>query len=173
VNVRPEVPYEGMLFGIPVIGKVDLLVELPGPRFAVLDLKWSGQPRYRERLLTGTHLQLAIYASLVEQNVGQAPVELAFFVFDSRALLATSNAVFPRAVVCTPPADATLPQLLKRAEASWQWRRQQLASGELELVDTRLGDLEEFQGPEGTLPVRELGPWNAEYVALLGWEVGA
>jgi len=173
VNVRPEVPYEGMLFGIPVVGKVDLLVELPGTRYAVLDLKWSGLARYRERLLTGTHLQLAIYASLVEQNVGPAPVEFAFFVFDSRALLATSDAVFPRAVVCTPPADATLPQLLKRAEASWQWRRQQLASGELELVDTRLGDIEEFQGPEGTLPVRELGPWNSEYVALLGWEVGA
>lgn len=173
VSVRAEVPYEGTLFGIPVVGKVDLLTELPGPRFAVLDLKWSGQSRYKERLLTGTHLQLAIYAALVEQNEGHAPVEMAFFVFDARALLATSNAVFPNAVVCAPPPDATLPQLLKRAEASLVWRRRQLATGMLELVDLRIGDLEDFQGPEGTLPVRELGPWNAEYVALLGWEEGA
>lgn len=173
VSARPEVPYEGTLFGTPVVGKIDLLVELPGGRFAVLDLKWSGQARYRERLLTGTHLQLAIYASLVQQNVGQAPIELAFFVFDSRALLATSNAVFPRAIVCAPPPDANLSQLLGRAEASWHWRRRQLANGELELVDTRLDDIEAFQGPDGTLPVKELGPWNAEYVALLGWEAGA
>ncbi len=173
VGVRMEVPYEGELFGVPVTGKVDLLAELPGSRFAVLDLKWSGENRYRGRLLSGTHLQLAIYASLVEQNLGQAPIELAFYIFDSRALLTTSNAVFPNALSCAPPPDATVPQLLKKAEASWQWRRAQLAGGKLEIVDTRLGDIEEFQGPEGTLPVKEVGPWNAEYVALLGWEEGA
>lgn len=173
ISVRTEVHYEGALFGTPVVGKVDLLVELPGARLAVLDLKWSSQARYRERLLTGTHLQLAIYASLVQQNLGHAPIELAFFVFDSRALLATSDAVFPQAVVCSPPPDATVPQLLKRAEASWQWRCQQLADGLLELVDTRLDHIDEFQGPDGTLPVKELGPWNAEYIALLGWQEGA
>lgn len=172
ISVRTEVPFEGVLFGVPVVGKVDLLAELPGARSAVLDLKWSGESRYRDRLLTGTHLQLAIYASLVEQNVGQAPVELAFFIFDSRGLLATSNSVFPNARVCTPPSDFTVPQLLKKAGKSWEWRQAQLADGVLELVDTRLGDLEEFQGPEGTLPVRETGPWNAELVALLGWEEG-
>lgn len=170
IGVRTEVPFEGVLFGVPVIGKVDLLAELPGTRTAVLDLKWSGESRYRDRLLTGTHLQLAIYASLVEQNVGQAPVEMAFYIFDSRGLLATSNSVFPNARACTPPADSTVPQLLAKAGASWQWRQAQLADGVLELVDTRLGDLEEFQGPEGTLPVRVTGPWNAELVALLGWE---
>ncbi len=173
VSVRPEVPYEGTLFGTPVVGKVDLLVELPGPRLAVLDLKWSGQSRYRDRLLTGTHLQLAIYAAMVEQNEGRQPAELAFFIFDARALLATSNAVFPNAVVCAPPAGATVPQLLTRAAATLRWRHEQLASGLLELVDLRVGDIEDFQGPEGTLPVKEVGPWNDEYVALLGWEVGA
>jgi PD-(D/E)XK nuclease superfamily len=173
VSVRPEVPYEGTLFGTPVVGKVDLLVELPGPRLTVIDLKWSGQSRYRDRLLTGTHLQLAIYAALVEQNEARAPVDLAFFVFDARALLATSNAVFPNAVVCAPPVESTVPHLLTRAEATLRWRREQLAGGVLELVDLRLGDMEDFQGPEGTLPVKELGPWNDAYVALLGWEVGA
>jgi hypothetical protein len=43
--------------------------ELPGERQAILDLKWSGTGRYRERLETGTHLQLAIYATLVEQSL--------------------------------------------------------------------------------------------------------
>lgn len=173
VGVRTEAEFEGALFGVPVVGKLDLLAELPGSRFAVLDLKWSGENRYRERLLSGTHLQLAIYAALVEQNVGRTPDELAFYIFDSRGLLATSNGVFPNARVCAPPPDATVAQLLKKAEASWEWRQAQLAGGVLELVDTRLADLEDFQGPEGTLPIRETGPWNAELVALLGWEEGA
>lgn len=173
LSVRMEVQYEGEVFGVPVTGKVDLLAVLPGSRFALLDLKWSGKRRYRERLLTGTHLQLAIYASLVEQNEGQAPVELAFYVFDSWAMLATSNGVFPGAIVCAPPAGATVPLLLKKAEESWLWRCAQLADGELELVDTRLARLDEFQGQEGSLPVNEGKRWNAEYVALLGWEAGA
>jgi len=172
VSVRMEVQYEGEVFGVPVTGKVDLLAELPGSRLALLDLKWSGERRYRERLETGTHLQLAIYSSLVEQNEGQAPVELAFYVFDSWAILATSDSVFPRAIVCALPPGATVPLLLKKAEKSWHWRCAQLANGELELVDTRLGPLEEFQGEEGTLPVNEGKRWNAEYVALLGWEAG-
>ena len=93
-SVRTEVSLNGTLLGVPAGGKVDLLVELPGSRYAVLDLKWSSEARYRERLTTGTHLQLAIYASLVEQNLGQLPVELAFFIFDSRTLLATSGSTF-------------------------------------------------------------------------------
>ena len=172
-SVRTEVQYEGALFGVPIIGTVDLLAELPDKRLAVLDLKWSGEKRYRERLLTGTHLQLAIYASLVEQNVGRAPAELAFYIFDSRGLLATSASVFPNAQVCAPPPDSSVPQLLKKAQASWTWRQEQLAKGELELVDLRLANIEEFQGPPGTLPVKESGPWNDELVALLGWEEGA
>jgi hypothetical protein len=173
ISVRTEVEYEGALFGVPVIGTVDLLAEFPDKRLALLDLKWSGEKRYRDRLLSGTHLQLAIYASLVEQNVKVAPVELAFYIFDSRGLLATSNSVFPNAQVCAPPPDSSVPQLLKKAEASWKWRQGQLAGGELEVVDLRLADIEDFQGPPGTLPVRESGPWNDELLALLGWEEGA
>ncbi|MDP1691902.1 MAG: PD-(D/E)XK nuclease family protein [Burkholderiaceae bacterium] len=170
VSVRTELPFEGTLFGVPVTGTVDLLAELSGSRYAVLDLKWSGEARYRERLATGTHLQLAIYSSLIEQNLGQAPAELAFFIFDSRALLVTSKDCFPNAQVCSPPGDASVKQLLARAEASWDWRNDQLAGGVLELVDPRLEELDAFQGPDGTLPVKESGPWNAEYIALLGWE---
>jgi hypothetical protein len=172
VRVSTEVDYIGELFEEPITGTVDLLAELPGSRFALVDLKWSSERYHRQRLESGTHLQLAIYAALVEQNLGQLPVELAFYVFDTSALLATSALVFPRALVCAPPPGVTVQQLLKRAEASWEWRGAQLAAGELELVDPRLGDLQDFQGPEGTLPVNEGKRWNAEYVALLGWEEG-
>lgn len=170
VSVRTELPFEGTLFGVPVTGTVDLLAEMSGSRYAVLDLKWSGEARYRERLATGTHLQLAVYSSLIEQNLGQPPVEQAFFIFDSRALLVTSKDCFPNAQVCSPPGDASVTQLLARAAASWNWRNDQLAGEVLELVDPRLEELDAFQGPDGTLPVKESGPWNAEYIALLGWE---
>ena len=132
---------------------------------------WGG--RYRDRLATGTHLQLAVYASLIEQTLGQSPEELAFFILDSRALLATSDRVFADAQVCSPPADGSVRALLSKAEGSWRWRNQQLDDGVLEVVDLRLAELQEFQGADGTLPVKETGPWNAEYQALLGWENGA
>ena len=174
VNVRMEVPLEGELFDVPVTGTVDLMAEFPGSRSGVLDLKWSSEGRYRERLETGTQLQLAIYSSLVEQNFGRAPDDLAYFIFDSHALLATTNRCFPSARVCRPPPNASVADILADAEGSWRWRNEQLARGELELVDLRLGELDEFQAStRPTLPVNEPKTWNTQYVALLGWEEGA
>jgi hypothetical protein len=173
VSVKTEVKLEGEIFGVPVVGSVDTLVELPDDRLVALDLKWSGKNRYADRLKTGTHLQLAIYSALVEQRHGRAPSEVGFFIFDGCVLLTTSNAVFPEAQVCAPPEGVTAKAMLAAARASWEWRQDQLAEHRLELVDLRLAGLDEFQGPDGTLPVGESGPWNAEYVALLGWQEGA
>jgi hypothetical protein len=173
VSVRMEVKVEGELFGVPVIGYIDTLVELPGERMAALDLKWGGRDRYAERLRTGTHLQLAVYSGLLEQRHGSAPAEVGYFIFDRCMLLASTGEVFPRAQVCAPPEGVTWRSVLAAARASWEWRQDQLAGHRLELVDLRLDALEDYQGPEGTLPVNESGPWNAEYVALLGWEEGA
>jgi len=172
VRVRTELDLQGTLFDVPITGKVDLLAELPGERQAILDLKWSGTGRYRERLETGTHLQLAIYATLVEQSLKQAPVELGFFIFEGRTLLTTSDRYFATALACVLPPECSVSDLIARARASWRWRHAQLAAGQLESVDTRLDALEAFQGPPGTLPVQLTGPWNDEYVALLGWEAG-
>src|SRR5213079_3101815 len=83
VAVQTELPLEGTLFGVPTVGKADLLVTLRESKLALIDLKWSGEGRYRDRLATGTHLQLAVYASLIEQTLGQSPEELAFFILDS------------------------------------------------------------------------------------------
>jgi hypothetical protein len=173
ISVKTELALQGALFGVPITGKIDLLAELPGGRYAIIDLKWSGAAMYRGRLETGTHLQLAIYSALIEQNLGRAPVELAFYVVEGRALLTTTDQHFPRAESCLTPPGSSVNELLTRAEASWNWRNGQLAAGLLEVVDTRLDELSAFQGPAGTLPVEEGGPWNAEYVALLGWQVQA
>jgi hypothetical protein len=173
VSVRMEVKADGELFGVPVVGYIDTLVELPGGRTAAIDLKWSGRDRYAERLRTGTHLQLAVYTGLLEQCHGRAPVEVGYFIFDRCTLLASSDGVFPRAQVCAPPDGVTARTVLAAARASWAWRQDQLAAHRLELVDLHLDALVDYQGPEGTLPVNESGPWNAEYVALLGWEDGA
>jgi hypothetical protein len=173
VSVRMEVKVDGELFGVPVVGYIDTLVELPGERMAALDLKWGGRDRYADRLRKGTHLQLAVYSGLLEQRHGRAPAEVGYFIFDRCTLLASTGEVFPRAQVCAPPEGVTAKSVLAAARASWKWRQDQLAGHKLELVDSRLGAIEDFQGPEGSLPVNESGPWNAEYVALLGWGEGA
>ena len=174
VGVRTEVEFEGTVFdGVPVVGKVDLLAELSDSRFAVIDLKWTGRDRFRQSLTSGTFLQVAFYAELVEQNLGSAPVEVGYFIFTERALLVTTPAVFPDAEVCAPPPGTSVKRLLATAESSWLWRRSQLDAGVLEVVDPRCAEVEEYQGPDGTLPVSMPKPWDLGYLALLGWEVGA
>ena len=168
-SVQTEVELEGVLRDVPIVGKVDLLIELPASRRVALDLKWARPEHYANIITAGTHLQLALYSSLIEQKFGTAPVELGYFIFEGRTLLATGNSVFPGARVCSPPADATVQQLLSKAHASWVWRTSQLADGVVEVVDEMLGILEDFEGPPGTFPVSWTGKWNNDYAALLGW----
>jgi hypothetical protein len=171
-NVETEVELEGLLDDIPIVGKIDLLVTLKDMRRIAVDLKWSNTKWYVDLFKAGEHLQLALYSSLIEQKFGQAPVELAFFIFETRTLIATSDSVFVSARVSQPPPGATADNLLAKARKSWAWRQEQLAAGDVDVVDEALGALDEFQGPEGTFPVNFGGKWNKEFVALLGWRDG-
>ncbi|PNG50302.1 MULTISPECIES: PD-(D/E)XK nuclease family protein [unclassified Variovorax] len=170
VRVQVEVPVQGLLGDVEVIGKIDLLVELPQERSVTLDLKWSGTKRHGEALVEGRHLQLALYASLTHQVHGQLPVALGYFVFDSATLLISTAGIFPDAQVRKPAGGITVNQMLAQARGSWTWRMSQWAEGIVELVDAQ-ADIAEFQGPEGTLPVTTLGPFHREHLTLLGgWE---
>lgn len=170
IGVSTEVEYKGFLDSIALVGKVDLVVHFPEKHTAALDMKWTRTSRYVDVLRNGEHLQLALYGSLIREHTGNAPVALGYFIIDSRTLLVASSGLFPNARVCSPKSGITMDGLLDMAKASWAWRRGQLDNGVVEVVDFRVDDETEFQGPEGTLPVTSTGPWNAEYQSLLGWE---
>jgi hypothetical protein len=169
VQVQTEVEFAGNLGAVPLVGKIDLLVTLGNKRTVALDIKWRRDNYYAELLRSGEHLQLALYSSLIEQTSGVAPAALGYFILESGALYVTTADTFPKAQVRRPPDGVTVTTLLDRARATWNWRKQQLDAGTIEVVPE--GATDEFQGPEGTLPVNGPSKWDRDHLVLLGgWQ---
>lgn len=169
VRVQTEAEFDGVLGPVPLTGKIDLLVELPDNKVVALDMKWRGDNHYARTLREGGHLQLALYSSLVEQQTGTAPAALGFFILESGALFISHPDLFPHAQFTPPPEDVTVATLLDRAKATWSWRTDQFAAGQIEVVPH--GPTEDYNGPEGTLPVKGPSQWDRDYLVLLGgWE---
>lgn len=169
-QVQTEVGFSGTLGAVPLVGKIDLLVTLGDKRTVALDMKWRSDNYYSGLLRSGEHLQLAVYSSLIEQTAGVAPTALGYFILESGALYVTAADTFPKAQVRRPPDGVTVATLLDRACATWNWRKQQLDSGTIEVVPEDPPD--EFQGPEGTLPIKGCnGRFERDHLVLLGgWE---
>lgn len=169
VRVQTEAEFDGALGPVPLTGKIDLLVELPDNKVVALDMKWRGDNYYARMLREGAHLQLALYSSLVEQKTGIAPAALGFFILESGALFISHPGLFPQAQLIPPPDTVTVGTLLERAKATWTWRTGQFAAGQIEVVPQEATD--DYNGPEGTLPVKGPSQWDRDYLVLLGgWE---
>lgn len=167
-EVQTEHELEGTFSGEVIIAKLDMLVHLANERTAVLDLKRSWASGYRKVLSDGRHLQLALYAGLVRENFGALPATVGYFIFETADLLVTHDGVLGTAEVRAPKDGASLPELLTMAVATWKWRQGQWAEGKVEWVDERFGKLETLGGPEGTLPLEEVGRYDGDHLALLG-----
>jgi hypothetical protein len=168
-SVRTEVEFDGVLGNVPLTGKVDLVVELPGARTVALDMKWRGDKRYAATLTEGKHLQLALYSALIEQKSAVPPSALGYFIVETGSLYVTAEDLFPTAQVRAPRNGITVNELLTQARESWKWRASQWEAGQIEVVSEEA--LDDVQGPEGTLPVEGLGPWHFDHLVLLGgWE---
>ncbi|WP_341313482.1 PD-(D/E)XK nuclease family protein [Paraburkholderia sp. IMGN_8] len=167
-RVHTELPVAGQLGDVPLIGKIDLLVELPGGKAVALDMKWRSDNYYAATLLDGQHLQLALYSLLYQQQTGVTPAALGYFILESGAMYVSAPDVIPTAQVRTPPLAAST-GLIQQAKASWDWRTNQWAAGHIDVVP--FGGGEDFQGPEGTLQVNGPNTWEKDYMVLLGgWE---
>lgn len=169
-EVQTEVEFSGTLGLVPLVGKIDLLVTLSDKRVVALDIKWRSDNYYAGLLRSGEHLQLALYSSLIEQKTGNAPAALGYFILESGALYINTTDVFPKAQVRRPPDGVTVVTLLERARATWTWRKGQLDAGVVEVVPESPPD--DFQGPDGTLPVKgPNGNFDRDHLLLLGgWE---
>lgn len=169
IQVQTEVEFAGTLGAIPLIGKIDLLVTLGDKRTVALDMKWRSDNYYAGLLRSGEHLQLALYSSLIEQTTGVAPAALGYFILESGALYITAANTFPKAQVRRPPDGVTIAALMDRARATWNWRKQQLDAGTIDVVPE--GPPDEFQGPDGTLQVNGPIKWDRDHLVLLGgWQ---
>lgn len=169
IQVKTEVEVSGAIGAVSLVGKIDLLVELPGNRHIALDMKWRGDKYYEGRLREGGFLQLALYSSLIEQQTGTAPIALGYFILESSALFLTHDGLFPDAQLRRPPDGVTVETLMSQARKTWTWRAEQLKAGQVAVVPNDPTD--DYQGPEGTLPVTGPSKWDKDYLMLLGgWE---
>jgi hypothetical protein len=169
--VEPEKSLEADTPLGTLAGNSDLLVSLIGTGQVVIDMKWSGTGWYRDQLKTQSHIQLAIYARMIERNTSNWPA-VAYFILRDAQLLPTTDGIFPGTSPVVVPGSSTA-LLWEKLETTWRWRREQIEAGRLELV---LEDVEPT--PESAPPAQALTmePPNERFnpfVYLAGWGADA
>ncbi|MCX5747329.1 MAG: PD-(D/E)XK nuclease family protein, partial [Proteobacteria bacterium] len=114
-----EVDTHGVHDGVTLRGAADLILAAPD---VVVDLKW-GRTTYRDKLDSGTALQLAAYAEMQA-----TPHEVAYFTLQSQELLVQRGSTLPGGKVV---GTATAPDTWRGAQGSLAARRAELAVGHL------------------------------------------
>jgi hypothetical protein len=165
--VTPELPVAGDTPLGRLQGSCDLMLTYPSGRHAVIDMKWAGAAKYREKLASQTHVQLGIYGKLQEMALGSWPA-VAYFVLREAQMLTTAPGLFPGVRAVDAPQGATA-QLWQRIVVTWAWRQQQIASGNIELVLDGLEASADSTPPDGALPIETLNPRYNPYRFLAGW----
>jgi hypothetical protein len=167
-GIEPEKDLEGDTTLGKLKGSSDLLLTFGTGNQAVVDMKWAGQKKYREKLISQTHIQLGIYGKLQEQTVGRWPA-VAYYILRQGELLTTSRDLFPGVRAIEAPEDAAA-QLWQRIITTWNWRKGQIENGAIELVFEGLDPTEESDPPIDALPIEALDPRYNPFVHLAGWE---
>lgn len=166
-RVEPEKSLEADTPLGTLAGKSDLLVTLAGNDQVVIDMKWSGTGWHRNHLKTQSHIQLAIYARMVERNTSNWPA-VAYFILRDAQLLPTTQGIFPGAspVVVTGSSTALV---WEKLETSWRWRREQIEGGHLELVHEDIEPTPESVCPPQALTMEPPNERFNPFVNLAGW----
>ena len=165
--VEPEAELDGETPLGRLRGSSDLLLTLGDGARAVIDMKWAGNKKYREKLKDQTHIQLAIYARLVEQNSSRWP-SVAYFILSDPELLTTAEGVFPDVTPIRVEGTSTA-LLWERLSTTWAWRRKQIESGLVEVVFEDIEATDASAAPEGALPIEALDERYNPFLTLAGW----
>ena len=171
VRVRTEVEVKGNFKGGPLSGSSDLVVENARGDTAIVDLKWSNWgDKYGALLRDGRHLQLAIYAHLLQRD-GRTPT-VAYFILNTARLLAQTRNYFPDAdLAARPDPERDIADLWQRLETHWQWRRDQLDGGLIEVITEATEKMgEALLAPDDGLPPEKPSDRYDDTLHLVGWK---
>jgi RecB family exonuclease len=171
IGIEPEKYMEGATPLGALRGSIDLVVTLADGRQAIIDMKWAGNTKYREKMNKQSHVQLAIYARLLENNTSAWPA-VGYFILREPELLTTSDTVFPGITPIRVPGASTA-MLWDQIMATWAWRRTQIEAGALECVLEGLEPTAASEPPSSALAIEELNPLYNACANLAGWEEGA
>ncbi len=169
VAVTTEQPLAGTFVGGALAGSADLVVTTANELRAVVDMKWAGGKKYPDQLQANRHLQLAIYAELLQQQTGSVP-SVAYFILEPARLLTPDDRVFADAqqVPANPPGNTR--ELWQAFIKAWKWRQGQLADGHFELALVGIEEDEASQPPAHALAMEYLKEAYNDYLSLAGWE---
>lgn len=113
------------LDGQPLGGNIDLLVERPDGRPAVIDLKLGGRKFRWGTLREGTAVQLAVYAKAAGTSAEALP-PTAYFIIDDGVLLSTDASAFPAATIIDGPGPG---ETLLDVTRAWREARSLVEAG--------------------------------------------
>lgn len=172
VSITAEEKLDGQFTGGAIGGSSDLLVTRDDGQQAIIDMKWGGTT-YANKLAHNRHLQLVLYGEIVHQRTGRWP-HLAYFSLSQGELLSIDQTFFPQARMVRQKDDVSdegPAHLWQRFLVSWQWRRQQLDQGQIEVVLREEEDTSPDEAsPEDGLAPEVLNLSYNDYLTLAGWE---
>jgi hypothetical protein len=171
LRVEPEKSLEADTPLGTLAGNSDLLVSLAGNDQVVIDMKWSGTGWYRDHLKAQSHIQLAIYARMVERNTSNWPA-VAYFILRDAQLLPTAQGIFPGTSPVVVPGSSTA-LVWEKLETTWRWRREQIEAGHLELVLEDVDPTPESAPPPQALTMEPPNERFNPFVYLAGWGADA
>ena len=119
-----------------ISGRIDLIARRADGKTAVIDLKLGGKSKRREELQNNRHLQLATYGHLMRQSEGIEPATAYFILSNGGTLLTRNESFFSNTNPIPPKGDSPASDwqaCWREFEEIYQWRRQQLDQGRIEV----------------------------------------
>jgi hypothetical protein len=168
-DIQLEVTRSRSLGAMPIEGRIDILAT-GGPRPAVIDLKWGGRSKRETEISDGRDLQLSVYGWTACEG-DPIDVDIAYLIVTSGLLLTHPDSTFATAVVPdrASPVGESVPALMSDLGSTVEWRKEQFASGIVELAPPEIDALHDV--PLGVLPRPSDPDVYDEYTTLLGWGV--
>ncbi len=159
-----EISCESQFLGGSLIGYLDVLLVNENDERLVLDMKWRRPSSGPE-----VPMQLLVYAHLIRSRTGRWP-RIAHFFLEQGSLFPADalDAGGGRAEWTEADCAAQWPAV----EAAWQWRRQQLDRGLVEVSADGTAPDERSAPPAGAREPEETCRFN-EFETLVGWTLPA
>ena len=157
-----ELPLSGVFSDLQINGRADLVLRR-GQERAVVDLKWRGGAKRETSIRNEEDLQLILYSFLLGSQGDK--VHAAYFIMENGRMIARNHAAFKGINAVSPQADHEEVQarILQRMEATLRWRRDQLATGRVEVRCAQTQQALERHYEESLLDFLEMRISDAPY----------
>ncbi|NNM55509.1 MAG: hypothetical protein HKM05_12425 [Spirochaetales bacterium] len=176
-NIRLEYEVSGSFCHAELLGSIDLVFEKTDGSIGLIDMKYSFWPQgYIDKMVSDADMQLTLYSELYRQKNKILP-EPAYWIFPSRKLITRNRSFFSTGHQVTSAHSHA--QRLAMIEASVNWRKQELAQGNIEVVCqasdclVKSGTALASVPPAAGLPKSETWDANDPYLGLYGWGIEA